>query len=77
MALVITRKAGEGCKIILPDGRKIEFDIIKVKGYEVRVRFNADKDIPVNRAEIARRINPAHSGLPATEHNPNKYQGPN
>lgn len=54
MALVLTRSVGE--KLIVGDQAEIVFQILEVRGNQVRVGITADKSIPVHRAEIYERI---------------------
>lgn len=51
--LIMTRRIGE--KIIIGD-REIEFTVLGVKGNQVRLGFEADKDISIHREEIFNRI---------------------
>jgi carbon storage regulator len=50
--LVLTRKAGQS--IVIGDG--IEVTVLSVAGDKVRVGIEADKDIPIYRDEVHRRM---------------------
>jgi carbon storage regulator len=50
--LVLTRKAGQSIVI----GEGIEVTVLSVAGDKVRVGIEADKDIPIYRDEVHRRI---------------------
>jgi carbon storage regulator len=50
--LVLTRKAGQS--IVIGDG--IEVTVLSVAGDKVRVGIEADKNIPIYRDEVHRRI---------------------
>lgn len=51
--LIVTRRIGE--KIIIGD-REIEATILGVKGNQVKLGFDADKDISIHREELFNRI---------------------
>lgn len=53
--LVLTRCSGETVDISV-GGRTIEVKIIQVKGGQVRLGFEADKDVIINRREITEKI---------------------
>jgi carbon storage regulator len=50
--LVLTRKAGQSIVI----GEGIEVTVLSVAGDKVRVGIEADKDIPIYRDEVHRRM---------------------
>lgn len=50
--LVLTRKAGQS--IVIGDG--IEVTVLSVAGDKVRIGVEADRDIPIYRDEVHRRI---------------------
>jgi len=50
--LVLTRKAGQS--IMIGDG--IEVTVLSVSGDKVRLGIEADKDVPIHRDEVHRRI---------------------
>lgn len=50
--LVLTRKAGQS--IVIGDG--IEVTVLSVMGDKVRIGVEADKDVPIHRDEVHRRI---------------------
>jgi carbon storage regulator len=50
--LVLTRKAGQS--IMIGDG--IEIAVLSVSGEKVRLGITADKDVPIHRDEVYRRI---------------------
>lgn len=50
--LVLTRKVGETVDIFV-DGRTIEVTISHVKGNQVGLSFEADRDIIIDRREIS------------------------
>ena len=52
--LILTRKMGES--IIIGTNREIEITVLNINGNQVRLGVVADKDIPVHRDEIYRRI---------------------
>lgn len=54
--LVLTRRTGERLFMIDPNGKEIEVAILGVKGNQVRIGIEADKDTQVHREEIWRRI---------------------
>ena len=50
--LVLTRKVGQS--IVIGDG--IEVTVLSVTGDKVRLGIEADKDVPIYRDEVHRRI---------------------
>jgi carbon storage regulator CsrA len=60
--LVLARKPGESIEIKLPDARTITVEVVEIRHDKCRIGVTADRDIIVNREEIARAI----------ERNPNK-----
>ena len=50
--LILQRKVGERIRI----GEAIEICIIQIRGNRVKLAFDAPKDVPVHREEVARRI---------------------
>lgn len=46
--LVLTRRLGESIKI----GDDIEVKVVKIQGKQVRLSFDAPKDISINRTEV-------------------------
>ena len=52
--LVLTRKVGDS--VIMGKNGEIKITILGVVGTQVRLGFLADKDIPINREEIANKI---------------------
>jgi carbon storage regulator len=57
--LVLTRKAGQSIVI----GEGIEVTVLSVAGDKVRVGVEADKDIPIYRDEVHRRIAAEKRGI--------------
>ena len=51
MALVITRRPGEGFLI----GDDITIDVVKINGNQVQIAINAPKDIHIERDDIKNR----------------------
>jgi carbon storage regulator len=50
--LILTRRPGESVKI----GDDVTVSILGIKGNQVRIGFNAPKDISIHREEIYERI---------------------
>lgn len=50
--LILTRRVGEVIKI----GEDISVTVLEVKGNQVRMGFNAPKDVAVHREEVFVRI---------------------
>ncbi len=50
--LILTRRVGEVIKI----GEEISVTVLEVKGNQVRMGFNAPKDVAVHREEVFVRI---------------------
>lgn len=51
--LVLTRRPGEWVRITLPDGTQVKVVITAVDRNEVRVGFEADRSVRVDREEVA------------------------
>jgi carbon storage regulator len=56
--LVLTRKAGQSIVI----GEGIEVTVLSVAGEKVRLGIEADKDVPIYRDEVHRRIKAESNG---------------
>jgi carbon storage regulator len=56
--LVLTRKTGQS--IVIGDG--IEVTVLSVTGDKVRLGVEADKDVPIYRDEVHRRIAAENNG---------------
>lgn len=55
--LILTRRVGETIKI----GDEISVIVLEVKGNQVRLGFNAPKDVAVHREEVYLRIKQEHT----------------
>lgn len=60
--LILTRRRGESIKI----GDDITVIVADVVGNQVRIGFQAPKEVPIHRAEIYRRIKRDKSDDPPT-----------
>lgn len=54
--LILTRRVNETLIITIPDGRRIEVEVLGFKGNQVRVGVSADTDIVIHRGEVQARI---------------------
>jgi len=54
--LILTRRVNETLVITIPDGRRIEVEVLGFKGNQVRVGVSADTDIVIHRGEVQARI---------------------
>ena len=54
--LILTRRVNETLVISIPDGRRIEVEVLGFKGNQVRVGISADDDIVIHRGEVQERI---------------------
>lgn len=54
--LILTRRVNETLIITIPDGRRIEVEVLGFKGNQVRVGVSADEDIVIHRGEVQARI---------------------
>jgi carbon storage regulator len=62
--LVLTRRLGEE---ILIDGRRIVLTILEVRSGQVKIGFQAPREVSINRGEVQRRIDleeAGHAGRP-------------
>lgn len=50
--LVLTRRLSETLIVTHPDGTKIKFTVLGVKGNQVRIGVDAPKEVTVDREEI-------------------------
>lgn len=50
--LVCSRKTNERMVITTPEGRLIRMTIVELRGDKVRVGFEADRDVVIDRQEI-------------------------
>ncbi len=51
--LALTRKEGEAVHLDLPNGDRVTVHVLIVRGNEVRLAFDAPRDIAIWREEIA------------------------
>ena len=58
--LILTRRVGESIRI----GDEISVTVLGVKGGQVRMGFNAPKDVAVHREEVFTRIKAEHPSDP-------------
>ena len=58
--LILTRRVGEAVRI----GDEISVTILAVKGNQVRIGFDAPKDVAVHREEVFARIKAEHPSDP-------------
>lgn len=56
--LILTRRTGETVMI----GDQVTFTVLEVKGNQVRIGFNAPKDVAIHREEIYERLKLALQG---------------
>ncbi|OHB68841.1 MAG: hypothetical protein A2V70_03520 [Planctomycetes bacterium RBG_13_63_9] len=54
--LVLQRKAGQAIVIRLVDGRRVTVHVVRIRGHQVHLAIDGDRDIPVVRGEIAREL---------------------
>jgi carbon storage regulator len=50
--LVLSRKAREGVRLLLPDGRVITLRVVQVECGKVRIGIDAPRDVEVSREEL-------------------------
>jgi len=62
--LVLTRKANQRITLLLPDGRSVFVEVVRVRGSHVRVGVEAPDDIEVRRTELSRPAPPDRSHHP-------------
>jgi len=62
--LVLTRRAKQRITLLLPDGRSVFVEIMRVRGSHVRVGVDAPDDIEVRRTELSRPAPPDRSHNP-------------
>jgi carbon storage regulator len=59
--LVVSRRRDETVVVTLPDGNRIVFSVVDIRGDKVRLGIEAPKSIPVHRGEIQEAIDREHS----------------
>lgn len=52
--LILMRRKGEA--IVIGQKRRVRLQVLGVDGNVVRIGFEADRDVPIHRAEVYRRI---------------------
>ena len=53
--LVLTRKEQEEIVVRTPEGREIEFRLVRIFGAKARIGITADRECDVDRREVADR----------------------
>jgi carbon storage regulator CsrA len=53
--LVLSRKAMQGVRLLMPDGRVITLRVLEAQGGKVRLGIDAPQDIEVSREELLPR----------------------
>ena len=54
--LVVSRRRDETVVITLPDGNRITFQVVDIRGDKVRLGIEAPKSIPVHRGEVQEAV---------------------
>lgn len=54
--LVLSRQRNESVVITAPRGKQIVVTVVEIRGDKVRLGFEADKSIEINRNEVQERI---------------------
>jgi carbon storage regulator len=65
--LVLSRKAREGVRLLLPDGRVITLRVVQVECGKVRLGIDAPRDVEVMREELLPRQVPPGRGPDGTQ----------
>lgn len=50
--LVLTRRLGEAVLARMPDGRTLTVTVVEIRGTQVKLGFDAPRDVAVHREEI-------------------------
>ena len=53
--LMLSRSMGQSITLRTPEGREITFTIVDIRGDKVRIATMADKDVTIDRSEVAAR----------------------
>lgn len=68
--LILTRHVGQSIMI----GDDIRIDIKEINGTQVKIGFDAPKDVPINREEIYERLQASGERFTKKGHNVNENQ---
>lgn len=72
--LILTRRPSEFIDVTLEDGRRITFQVLGVKGNQVRVGVDAPPTVTIDRREITQRK--ANETGPNGDVDGNRIRGP-
>lgn len=54
--LVLSRRCLQSIVVGMPDGRRIVFEVVEIRGDKVRLGVTAPEDIPVHRKEVQEQV---------------------